>query len=183
MPPRKPRPQGLDTAPSAASAVRGDTDREARDHTLRAFSRSLPMALLRAREAVMGRFRPMLRDHDLTEQQWRVLRALTTEPEMRAGRLAALSFISMPSLSRILRTLDERGLIARRAEAADQRATLISLTGDGATLIARIAPLSEKTYDEIAAAYGPDSLEALYSLLAELTTRLDATAPTPDGER
>ncbi|MGM3243097.1 hypothetical protein ACS2VP_27140, partial [Bacillus cereus group sp. Bc237] len=43
---------------------------------LRAFSRSLPMALLRSRESVMVRFRPMLRAHGLTEQQWRVLRAM-----------------------------------------------------------------------------------------------------------
>jgi hypothetical protein len=43
---------------------------------LRDFSKSLPMALMRTREAVMKRFRPSLRDHALTEQQWRVLRAL-----------------------------------------------------------------------------------------------------------
>ena len=43
---------------------------------MREFSRSLPMSLLRAREAVMRQFRPSLRDHGLTEQQWRILRAL-----------------------------------------------------------------------------------------------------------
>ena len=43
---------------------------------LRDFEQSLPMELLKAREAAMARFRPMLRSHGLTEQQWRVLRAL-----------------------------------------------------------------------------------------------------------
>jgi len=38
--------------------------------------RSLPIALLRAREAVMARFRPMLAEHDVTEQQWRAIRIL-----------------------------------------------------------------------------------------------------------
>ena len=38
--------------------------------------RSLPIALLRARETVMHRFRPLLASHDLTEQQWRVIRVL-----------------------------------------------------------------------------------------------------------
>ncbi|SLN70962.1 Transcriptional regulator SlyA [Oceanibacterium hippocampi] len=131
------------------------------------------MALLRAREAVMGRFRPMLRDHDLTEQQWRVLRALTTAPEMRAGQLASVSFISMPSLSRILRILDDRGLILRRNEATDLRASLISLADDGAALIARIAPLSEAHYGEITDAYGPEALETLYRMLEDLTERLE----------
>jgi hypothetical protein len=36
--------------------------------------RALPIALLRAREAVMVRFRPILRYHGVTEQQWRVMR-------------------------------------------------------------------------------------------------------------
>ena len=49
---------------------------EPRRAPMREFSRSLPMSLLRAREAVMRQFRPSLREHGLTEQQWRILRAL-----------------------------------------------------------------------------------------------------------
>jgi len=52
------------------------TSSPARRVPMREFSRSLPMSLLRAREAVMRQFRPSLRRHDLTEQQWRILRAL-----------------------------------------------------------------------------------------------------------
>jgi len=40
----------------------------ARQVPMRDFSRSLPMSLLRAREAVMRQFRPKLREHGLTEQ-------------------------------------------------------------------------------------------------------------------
>ena len=43
---------------------------------IRETSRSLPIALLRARDAVMSRFRPMLQERGFTEQQWRVLRVL-----------------------------------------------------------------------------------------------------------
>ena len=46
------------------------------------------MALLRAREAVMREFRAALRRHGLTEQQWRVLRALTARDEMEILALA-----------------------------------------------------------------------------------------------
>lgn len=107
---------------------------------MRAFRRSLPMALLKAREAVMARFRPLLHEHDLTEQQWRVLRALTTADEFRAGELARVSSISMPSLSRILRTLEKRGLIQRGIEDKDLRAAQISITPSGRDMIALIAP-------------------------------------------
>ena len=63
------------------------------------FSRSLPMALLRARESVMVRFRPMLRAHGLTEQQWRVLRAMAAVTHrLRPMELSQATYISMPSL-------------------------------------------------------------------------------------
>jgi hypothetical protein len=54
----------------------GHSGSDAHRVPMREFSRSLPMALLRAREAVMRQFRPSLRQHGLTEQQWRILRAL-----------------------------------------------------------------------------------------------------------
>ncbi len=70
---------------------------------MRSFSRSLPMALLRAREAVMASFRPVLREYALTEQQWRVLRALTAaRAPQRLGTLARTTFLSEPSLSRLV---------------------------------------------------------------------------------
>ncbi|MFP3560813.1 homoprotocatechuate degradation operon regulator HpaR, partial [Paraburkholderia sp. SIMBA_049] len=37
---------------------------------------SLTLTLLQAREATMAFFRPALNAHDLTEQQWRVIRIL-----------------------------------------------------------------------------------------------------------
>ena len=72
------------------------------DTSLRDFSRSLPMALMRTREAVMEQFRPLLREHGITEQQWRVLRALSGVRKVNASELAEITCISMPSLSRIL---------------------------------------------------------------------------------
>ena len=148
---------------------------------LRDFSRSLPMLLLRSRQAVMNRFRPMLRQHGVTEEQWRVLRALTTADALRIGQLAELTYLSMPSLSRLLRALDARALIERRAELGDARATRISISPDGLALIERIAPLSEARYAQIAARIGRSHLEAHYALLGRLTVALadDAQATDP----
>src|SRR6202051_4457534 len=73
---------------------------------MREFSRSLPMSLLRAREAVMRQFRPSLRNHGLTEQQWRILRALTAVDAIEVTELARVAFLLGPSLSRILRDLE-----------------------------------------------------------------------------
>src|SRR5690606_10686542 len=103
--------------------------------TLRAFSRSLPMALLRCRDAVLARFRPMLREHGISEQQWRILRALDSDGPMRASDLAADTLLSLPSLSRLLKTLADRRLIRRNPSADDQRAVTITITDKGRRLV------------------------------------------------
>ena len=119
-----------------ASASSADASRDERPNAgarvrLRDFSRSLPMALLRTREAVMRHFRPSLRRFDLTEQQWRVLRALSAVAEIEVTRLADATFLLAPSLSRILEDLDRRGLIRRRVSETDRRFGLVSLTEAG----------------------------------------------------
>lgn len=149
---------------------------------LRAFSRSLPMALLRARGAVMSRFRPFLREHDLTEQQWRVLRALhASETPRRLNEIGTATFISVPSLSRLVRTLEGRDLILRTTHADDLRAAQLTLSAAGRRLVARLAPLSEASYGAITEAIGGEDLERLYALLGQVIDRLstEAEADTP----
>src|SRR6478736_8675355 len=102
---------------------------------MREFSRSLPMSLLRAREAVMRQFRPSLRRHNLTEQQWRILRALAAVETIEVTELARVAFLLGPSLSRILRDLEKRRLIERRIARADLRRAEVSITAKGLKLI------------------------------------------------
>ena len=155
--------------PNNSPAQAGDPDGGGR---LRALSRSLPMALLKAREDVMEGFRPNLRAHDVTEQQWRALKALAQEGEMRAGQLAKASLISMPSLTRIIRALEQDKLICRRSEPNDQRAALLSLTDKGRKLVVSVSNGAEVGYDQIVAAFGDERLEQLHLLLEALSDSL-----------
>lgn len=141
---------------------------------LRDFSRSLPMSLLRAREAVMAHFRPGLHEAGITEQQWRVLRALSGVDRIEVLALARLTFLLPPSLSRILRDLERRGLIARRTSDADQRRGLISIGTPGLDLLARAGLRSEAIYAEIGARFGQERLEALQQMLGALEDLLAA---------
>jgi len=141
---------------------------------LRPFSRSLPMALLRARESVMRHFRPSLQAVGLTEQQWRTLRALNGQKEIDATRLAAATFLLAPSLTRILRDLEGRGLVSRRPDPRDARVALIALTEVGAALLRRVGAHSERIYQAIEARVGPEKLERLMGALAEIEADLGA---------
>lgn len=145
---------------------------------MRPFEQSLPMALLRAREAAMRRFRPLLAEHDLTEQQWRVLRALTaTDGPVEPTMLAELTFLLAPSLSRILSNLEGRGLIERSVAVHDQRRSLIELSADGRRLVRTIAPSSEAAYAKIEQRFGTGRLRHLLDELHDLAD-LDLGEPT-----
>jgi homoprotocatechuate degradation regulator HpaR len=145
--------------------------------SMRPFADSLPMALLKAREAVMRRFRPGLRAHAVTEQQWRVLRALGGLGPLEITELAARTCLLPPSLSRILPALESRGLLVRRAVAADMRRTAISITAAGLELIAAHAPHSERIYRAIEERFGSERLRQLSRLLGEL----EGALPPPAG--
>lgn len=145
---------------------------------LRDFSQSLPMALLRTREAVMARFRPMLRDHEITEQQWRVLRALNSIKEpLRPSEVSQLTLLSMPSLSRLMKTLEERKLIRRATHRSDLRVVLITISKAGRVLVNQIAPESESQYLAIGSAIGESEIQKLYELLDLVVSRLGEPAP------
>ena len=87
--------------------------------------RNLPRLLLQAREAVMQHTRPSLREHGLSDQQWRVLRVLgehAREPGgIETGRIAREAFLLGPSLTGVLTRMERDGLIARERCSQDAR--------------------------------------------------------------
>jgi homoprotocatechuate degradation regulator HpaR len=145
------------------------------------FSRSLPMALMRTREAVMRCFRPSLREHDVTEQQWRVLRALAHSGAVEVTELSRLTVLLAPSLSRILRDLDKRGLIKRQSIKADLRRNIVSISASGRRLMREVAPQSETAYAAIRRKFGEARLSQLHELLEQLEGAL-ASLPGQDGK-
>jgi homoprotocatechuate degradation regulator HpaR len=135
---------------------------------LPAVSQSLPVRLLRAREAVMFRLRPTLRGYNITEQQWRVLRTIRDLKETEITALAGQVFLLPPSLSRILKDLEARGLIDRRVSVNDLRRAIVSLTPRGHAVITEAEPDLMLAVTEMRALFGHDRMTQLQRLLAEL---------------
>lgn len=134
--------------------------------------RSLPIALLRAREAVMSRFRPMLAEHGVTEQQWRTLRVLYEAGAIEAAELAQRACVLPPSLTRIIMALEERGLLTRTRHEKDGRRVLLDITDRGRTLIAAVTPESVAIYREMEAKFGKEEIERLLDQLESLVDAL-----------
>jgi homoprotocatechuate degradation regulator HpaR len=134
--------------------------------------RSLPIALLRAREAVMAYFRPHHRKGGITEQQWRVVRVLYLDGEMDAAALAQRSYLLAPSLSRILKDLEAAGLLVRRPDDEDSRRSLMSLSPKGTAIVTGAGPFLDGIHREIARRFGPARVQELLAMLDELERAL-----------
>ena len=143
--------------------------------TMRPFEQSLPMALLRAREAVMRGFRRLLREHGINEQEWRIMRALMEADSLEIGELAGRVFILKPSATRTIKNLQARKIVSRSRLDSDQRRALIALTPKGRALFDELAPRSELEYARLTRLVGAGDMAELYDLLARVTDAVNAT--------
>lgn len=131
-------------------------------------NRSLPIALLRARERVMGPIRALLSDVDLTEQQWRVLRVVQESGAIDPTQIAEQACLLLPSLTRILQKLEDKKMISRTRDKQDRRKQVITITSGGEAVIANNLEASLVLVAKTRAEMGEDRYEALLDLLNEL---------------
>lgn len=145
--------------------------------------RNLPLMLLQARERVIARFRPALNEAGLTEQQWRILRALLERGPLEPRQIVSLCAISSPSLAGVLARMDELGLVQRQRVDHDARRVRVSLTPRSRTLARRLAPRIEAVYADIERQLGPRFMQDLQHTLDRLVARLEEAAPTDPAPR
>ena len=134
--------------------------------------RNLPRLLLQAREAVMAHTRPSLREHALSDQQWRVLRVLgehAGDPAgTETGRVAREAYLLGPSLTGVLTRMERDGLVQRQRDASDQRRTVVSATALGLQRVDTLSHTIEAHYQTMEQHLGKTKLAQLYALLDEV---------------
>lgn len=130
--------------------------------------RNLPRLLLQARESVMAHTRPSLREHGLSDQQWRVLRVLGEHGTVETGRVAREAYILGPSLTGVLARMERDGLIRRERDPADQRRTVVEATPRGLEMVDRLSDSILAHYQWLEETLGKQKLRQLYELLDEL---------------
>ena len=130
--------------------------------------RNLPRLLLQARESLMVRTRPSLREQGLSDQQWRVLRVLGEHGTVETGRVAREAYILGPSLTGVLARMERDGLVRRERDPADQRRTVVEATAKGLKMVERLSRSVEGHYQWLEKSLGRQKLAQLYELLDEL---------------
>lgn len=143
--------------------------------------RNLPQLLLQSRETLMQRFRPALNAQGVTEQQWRILRALLQDDGLEPRQLCERCLISSPSIAGVLARMEEAGWIERARMAHDQRRVTVTLTARAHALGASMAPLVEQQYQALEQLVGVAELQQVYDALDTLLEKLGrAPAPSPE---
>jgi len=135
---------------------------------LRRTGRSLPIALLRARETVMGPIREMLAQSDINEQKWRVLRVLEERGPLELTMLANEACLLLPSLTRMTKAMEQERLITRVTDPKDRRRSITSITAEGRKLILDHADESNAIFARLEERFGRKKLDQLLDLLEEL---------------
>jgi homoprotocatechuate degradation regulator HpaR len=140
---------------------------------LRKTERSLPIALLRARETVMEPVRDMLSRSQISEQKWRVLRVVAESGPMEQTAIAKAACLLLPSLTRITHAMETDGLLLRAPGTKDRRKSIVTITDKGLALIREHAAESNAIFARLEAEFGKDQMENLLDLLEKLqATRL-----------
>jgi len=142
--------------------------------------RNLPLLLLQARERVLSHFRPILNANGVTEQQWRIVRALYQHSSLEPREIVELCRISSPSMAGVLSRMEELGLVARRRVRRDQRRVLVSLTAKARAMADRMAPQIDATYRRIERKIGVQFNANFQQTLDQLLATLDAHRPRPE---
>ncbi len=75
-------------------------------------------------------------DSLLSATQIAVMATLRRHGALTAGELAAFEKVSPPSMTRVLTTLAEAGMVSRRSSPTDGRQVLVELSSAGAELLA-----------------------------------------------
>jgi len=134
--------------------------------------RNLPRLLLEAREAMMQHTRPSLREHGLSDQQWRVLRVLGEHADdpagVETGRVAREALLLGPSLTGVLARMERDGLISRNRCPQDARRTVVRATPAGLSLVRELSQTIELHYQWMESQLGKKRLAQLYVLLDDV---------------
>ncbi|AEW97985.1 MULTISPECIES: MarR family winged helix-turn-helix transcriptional regulator [Streptomycetaceae] len=115
-----------------------------------------------------------LAQEGLSRAEFDILGALRrTSGELTPGRIARETFASGAAVTKRLRVLEERGLVARRPDDRDRRVSHLSLTDDGRALLDRLLPAQLRYERALLSGLGEERRTQLADCLAELLVLLE----------
>lgn len=126
------------------------------------------MHIRRASRIVTQVYDAALRPVELALNQFTILVAIQLVESTPITQLAQELFTDQTTLTRNLKLLEKRGLVAL-VPGEDRRVKLVSLTAEGQAVLAQAMPLWEQAQTEVKQKFGEQKWQTLLSLLSDLT--------------
>jgi DNA-binding MarR family transcriptional regulator len=144
--------------------------------SLGALERSAGFVMHIAQLTVFENFFAVYGDRDVKLSDFTVLFAVAENPGIRQGVLADLLKIKWPNMTKLVRSLEERGLVERQVPRNDRRSVLLTVTQKGRDWIAASQETMQRA-DRMALAMLDD---AEYAQLLALSRRIAGWPPAQD---
>jgi len=110
--------------------------------------------------------------HDITTEQWRILRCLQNKDGQRQQDLANFVYKDKTLITRIVDSMEKRDLVVRVPDRLDRRQKLIYLTNKGKRLQEELMQIAQKTSLEAQQGIGEEHLGIFTNVLLKIQDNL-----------
>lgn len=99
---------------------------------------SVAVRLRRAEAALRGALQPLLDEHGLTAEHWRIIAVVSDQPGLGMREVAAAAVVPAATLTRHMDRLVEHGIVVRRVDPDDARRAVVALSPRGEAYAERL---------------------------------------------
>jgi DNA-binding MarR family transcriptional regulator len=143
--------------------------------------RSIGYLLRRAGKLITGRIEALFTEEEVTFVQWVILMHLREGISMTAAELCQHLCHDSGALTRVIDSMEERGLIKRQRSLEDRRMVTLELTEPGRKAIESFLPRVVGLYNGLLSDFTQEEADTLISLLTRVITKLsEPSTPVKD---
>ena len=106
--------------------------------------------------------------HDLSMQEWRVIAVLGEADQLTQQGIVAKTKMDKVTVSRAARSLEDRGILRRKANEDDARSQWLSLTAEGRKIYVKVIPAAVELEREVLRGLSSKEIADLEALLVRV---------------
>ncbi|TYT29118.1 MarR family winged helix-turn-helix transcriptional regulator [Elizabethkingia anophelis] len=120
---------------------------------------------------IVGRYRPLLDQLDITYPQYLVLLVLWEHQEQSVSRLGEKLYLDSGTLTPLLKRLEQKKLVTRSRSKEDERIVKIKLTSEGQSLQKKAASIPKQLFEDMKVP--EEELKQLKTTIEKILTTLN----------
>ncbi|MEO8280819.1 MAG: MarR family transcriptional regulator [Ideonella sp.] len=136
----------------------------------------LPALLAQAHQLISSEFHQVTRAHGFSVSEWRVMASLAGGTALSIGRLAQITILKQPTVTRMLDRMSRDGHVERLPHDSDRRVTLVRITDQGQRKVQHLTELARDHERRVLEPFGLQRAEALKATLRRMITLHEGAA-------